>query len=173
MGIPISAEKRMLASNEFEIVERTHYPNICGLSKKELSDVLRVLRDYRSKARDRAQQQRREMRGKAEPRGIAPASDNSGTETKRKIFTGALKRVNRELARIEKAETDEGQSDIAKRALELKRQNRVRHHPSSDRTANGSMKMVENQKAPATLDPREIGRASQSVKDSQARRDSD
>jgi hypothetical protein len=132
---------------------------------------LKVLRDYRGKARDRARQQRREMRGKAEPRGITPASDNAGTETKREILTGALKRVNRELGRIEKAESGGDQSDHAKRALELKRRNRVRHHPGSGRTANSSMRMLENPDAPATLDPREIGQASQAVKVSQARRD--
>ena len=112
------------------------------------------------------------MRGKSEPRGIAAASDNSGTERKGEIFAGALKRVNRELSRIRKAESGNNQGEYARRALELKRENRVRHHPSSGRTANRSMTMVENPDATVTVDPREIGRVSQAVKVGQARRDS-
>jgi hypothetical protein len=172
MSVPISTEKRMLTASEFEIVERTHYPAISGLSREALTESLKLLRDYRRKARDRAQRQRREMRGKSEPRGIAAASDNSGTERKGEIFAGALKRVNRELSRIRKAESGNNQGEYARRALELKRENRVRHHPSSGRTANRSMTMVENSDATVTVDPREIGRISQAVKVGQARRDS-
>jgi hypothetical protein len=171
MSVPISTEKRMLTASEFEIVERTHYPAIFGLSREALTESLELLRDFRKKAHDRAKQQRREMRGKSEPRGIAAASDNSGTERKREIFAGALKRVNRELSRIRKAESGNKQSEYARRALELKRENRVRHHPSSDRTVNRSMTMVENPNATVTVDPREIGRVSQAVKVGQARRD--
>jgi hypothetical protein len=172
MSVPISTEKRALTATEFEVVERTHYPAICGLSKEALKDNLKLLREYRKKARDRAQQQRREMRGKAEPRGIASASDNSGTERKGEILSGALKRVNRELARLRKAESGGNQSEYARRALDLKRENRVRHHPGSGRTANSSMTVVQNPDATVTVDPREIGRVSQAVKTGQARRDS-
>jgi hypothetical protein len=172
MSVPISTEKRALTAKEFEVVEQTHYPAICELSREALTDSLKLLREYRRKARDRAQQQRREMRGKAEPRGMAAASDNAGTERKGEILSGALKRVNRELARIGKAEKPDGQGDFARRALELKRENRVRHHPSSGRTANRSMTMVENQEPTVSVDPREIGRVSQAVKTGQARRDS-
>jgi hypothetical protein len=38
------------------------------------------------------------MRGRAEPRGIAAATDNTGTKIKAEIFAGAVKHINRELA---------------------------------------------------------------------------
>jgi hypothetical protein len=55
----------MLTEGEFEVVQQTHYPTICSLSKDDLASNRKLLREYRNKARDRARQQRREMRGKA------------------------------------------------------------------------------------------------------------
>jgi hypothetical protein len=115
----------MLTATEFEVVEQTHYPAILELSKESLSDILGLLRDYRNKARDRARQQRREMRGKSKPRGSVAARDNTGTERKAEIFSGALKRISRELSRIKKAESRKKQGDHARRALDMKRRNRV------------------------------------------------
>jgi hypothetical protein len=99
MSIARKTEHRILAESEREIVERTHYPAICNLSQEDLAETRRLLRTYRDKARDIAQQQRREMRGKAEPRGGAAARDNAGTVTKQQVFAQALKRVNRESGR--------------------------------------------------------------------------
>jgi hypothetical protein len=172
MSTPISTEKRMLTATEFEVVEQSHYPAIMELPKESLSDILKLLRDYRNKARDRAHQQRREMRGKSQPRATVAALDNSGTERKGEIFASALKRVNRELSRIKKYESRKIQGDYARRALEIKRRNRVQHHPSTTRTANGPMTVIENSNATVTMDPREIGRVSQSIKVAQAQRDS-
>jgi hypothetical protein len=171
MSLPIATEQRMLTETEFEVVKQTHYPEICSLSKDELAGAARRLRDYRNKARDVARQQRREMRGKAAARGARPAGDNSGTLIKKQIFAGALRRVNRELKRSDKDEQRASQSENARRALELKRANRVRHHPSAGRTAKRGMRPVPNQTAPEIADPREVGRVSQFVKAGQARRD--
>ena len=83
-----------------------------------------------------------------------------------------MKRLNRELSRIKKAESRKVQGEYARRALDLKRRNRVRHHPSSGRSANRSMTVIENPNPTVTMDPREIGRVSQAIKVAQARRDS-
>lgn len=171
MSLPIATEKRMLTEAEFEAVHRTHFPQIAELSKDELDRTARLLRDYRNKARDVARQQRREMRGKAQPRGARPASDNTGTSLKKQIFSGALKRVNSERARIEQAARKESQSEIMKRALEMKRANRLRRHPRAGRTADHGMRPVPSQMPPEITDPREVGRVSQFVKQDQARRD--
>ena len=112
------------------------------------------------------------MRGKSEPRASVAARNNTGTERKGEIFSGALKRVNRELSRIRKAESRKVQGEFARRALEMKRGNRVRHHPSSGRFANGPMAVIENPNPTVSMDPREIGRVSQAIKVAQARRDS-
>ena len=80
MSVPVSTEKRMFTASEFDVVERTHYPAICGLSREAMTDSLKLLCDYRKKARGRAQHQRREMRGVAELRGIAAATDHTGAK---------------------------------------------------------------------------------------------
>lgn len=171
MSVPIATEQRMLTEAEFEVVKRTHYPAIAELSEAELADAARRLRDYRDKARDVARQQRREMRGKAAPRGARPAKDNTGTAMKTQVFASALKRVNRERGRTAKDQQRASQSEIARRALELKRANRVRRHPSAGRTAGHGMHPIPNEGPTVEVDPREIGRVSQFVKASQARRD--
>ncbi|HET6469604.1 MAG TPA: hypothetical protein VFG43_14615 [Geminicoccaceae bacterium] len=173
MSVPIATEQRMLTADEFETVERTHYPALCELSPGELADTVRRLRDLRDKARDVAHQQRREMRGKAGPRGARPASDNSGTRIKQQIFAQALKRLNKERGRIGAGAEEEApsQSELAQKALELKRAARARHHPSAGRTARRGMRALPNQGPTVEMDPREIGRVSQFVKAGQARRD--
>ncbi|HZC14568.1 MAG TPA: hypothetical protein VE270_11170 [Thermoleophilaceae bacterium] len=116
MSVPIKTEQRMLTEAEFEVVKRTHYPDICTLSKDELAEAARRVRDYRNKARDVSRQQRREMRGKADARGARPARDNTGTSIKKQIFASALRRVNGEMQRVERAEKRAGQGDLARRA---------------------------------------------------------
>ena len=153
MGATVKAEKRILTSAEFDAVSRSHYPAIGELSQGELVELAKRLRDYRSKARDIARQQRREMRGKAEPRGVQPVRENAGAERKRQVLAGALKRVNRELGRFAKAEKSQG--EIGRRALELKRANRVRRHPPAGRTASLGIQPATNEMPPSDGDPRE------------------
>jgi hypothetical protein len=111
------------------------------------------------------------MRGKSEPRGIQPTRDNTGTEMKRRILASALKRVNRELARFAAAERTPSQAEIARRALDLKRANRVVHHPRAGRSGHGGMTPKPSTRPTVESDPREIGRVSQFVKNAQAKRD--
>jgi hypothetical protein len=175
MSVPIATEQRILTEAEFETVQRTHYPEICRLSSGELAETVRRIRAFRDRARDTARQQRREMRGKAPPRGARPARDDSGTRMKQQIFAQALKRLNRERGRLGVAGEEDGaaagQSELAQKALELKRAARVRHHPSAGRTAGRGMQALPNQGPTVETDPREIGRVSQFVKAGQARRD--
>ena len=172
MSVPIATEKRMLTEAEFEVVSRTHHPDISNLSRDELAEAVRRLRDFRNKARDVSRQQRREMRGKADPRGARPARDNTGTSIKKQIFADALQRVNKELRRFEQADAKPGnQADIARRALELRRANRVSHHPGAGRTAARGLASTPNRGPTVETDPREIGRVAQFVREGQARRD--
>jgi hypothetical protein len=70
------------------------------LSRSELQALAKRLREARNRARDIASQQRREMRGKAEPRGAAPSKDNVGTLGKAEVLDMALQRIGHQL-RIE------------------------------------------------------------------------
>ncbi|MFC7738890.1 hypothetical protein ACFQX4_24530 [Roseomonas sp. GCM10028921] len=171
MAETIAAERRMLTDAEFEAVAGTHYPDICGLEKDELIGIARRVRDYRDKARDVTRQRRREQRGKAEPRGANPAPSEAGTARKKQLFAAALKRVNKQIDRLERLERCPSQGEIARRGLEMKRANQVRHHPSAGRTARRGMRSLPNRGDTVQVDPREVGRVSQFVKSAQVRRD--
>jgi hypothetical protein len=172
MSIPVSKERKILTEAEFEAVRPSHYPDLRDLSRDDLIGATKRIREYRDKARDVSRQQRREMRGKADPRGSRSAADNSGTLVKKQVLSGALKRLNKEIRRRRQAERRESQGDIARRALELRRANRVRHHPGAGRTAGTGMRSTPNEGPTVETDPREIGRVSRFVQDAQARRDS-
>ena len=69
------------------------------LDEDTLRSLIKLLRERRDRASDIARRQRREMRGKAQPTGSRPATDDSGTRIKRQILAGALKRANKERQR--------------------------------------------------------------------------
>ena len=171
MSLPIVVERRLLTASEFEAVERSHYPALCGLSKPELIGAARTLREFRDKARDVSRGRRREMRGKAEPRGATSAPDDSGLAQKKQIFVSALKRVNREIARHEQTSPRLTLAESARRALAMKQANSERHHPAPGRTRRKGMRPVEHDIPRTQVDPRQVGRVSQQNKDHQARRD--
>jgi hypothetical protein len=171
MSLPKATEKKLLTEDEFETVEKTHYPALGALTREDLSETVRRIRNFRNKARDTAHQQRREMRGKSAPRGARPAQDNTGTSIKKQIFANALKRANRALGRLDSAEDKPNQAVLARRALAMKRANRKRHHPDSGRTAHESPQPNPSERRTVETDPREIGRVSDFVQKAQARRD--
>ena len=70
-------DARSLTAAEQELVGLTLHPAITGLSRHDLQALARRLREARDRARAIASQQRREMRGKAEPRGATPARDDA------------------------------------------------------------------------------------------------
>ena len=164
MSVPTATEQRALSQPELELVQQTHYPEICELPAGALADAARRLREFRDKARDTARRQRRELRGKAAARGRSPAGDDRGQAQKSEILSGALKRVNRERRRLEQAEARSDQTEASRRALELKRANRARHHPSAGRTASRGMRPVPNPDLSAEANPREIGRVTEADK---------
>lgn len=71
MAITRKEEARALNAEEKELVEKSHHPLLQDVPDSELSQLAKLLRDRRNKARDQAHQRRREMRGKAAARGAA------------------------------------------------------------------------------------------------------
>ena len=172
MAIRMRDEVRALSDDELELVAKTHIPIVLDLSDAELGELLKQVREKRKRARDIANRQRREMRGKAERPGAAPARENSGTKQKAAVLAGALKRLNNERERRERNSGKPEQVRIARKALQLKRAAGKGHSGPSYRTASKGMRNLENQKPEQLLHPMEIGRVSQFVRDAQAKRDS-
>jgi hypothetical protein len=92
-------EARLLSGAELELVAVTRPPEIERQSVDELKAVARRLREAHDRAKGIGTRQAREMRGKAEPRGAAPAKDNAGTVAKAQALRDALDRVDAELSR--------------------------------------------------------------------------
>ena len=96
-------EARLLSGAELELVAVTRPPEIERQSVDQLKAAARRLREAHERAKAIGTRQAREMRGKAEPRGAAPAKDNSGTVAKAQALRDALDRVEAELSRRDAA----------------------------------------------------------------------
>jgi hypothetical protein len=96
-------EARLLTAAELELVAVTRPLEIERQSVDELKAAARRLREAHDRAKGIGTRQAREMRGKAEPRGAAPAKDNTGTVAKAQALRDALDRVEAELKRREAA----------------------------------------------------------------------
>lgn len=137
---------RLLDKTEAEFVERTQRGAIAKLSDQDLRELGGQLRDRRDKARDAARRQRREMRGKAEPKGARAASDNSGTKAKADALTAALKRIGAETTRRAEKERAPSQRSLARKALAARQRQQQRERPAS-RSADEGMQPIPNRKA--------------------------
>jgi hypothetical protein len=140
------ATARLLDKAETDLVSLTRRGAIGALSDGQLRELAARLRERRDKARDAARRQKREMRGKAEPKGAKPAGDNSGTKAKADALTAALKRVGAERTRRAEKQKAPSQRSLARKALALKQRQRAPERPAS-RTGAKGMQPVENPKA--------------------------
>lgn len=171
MGVEIAAERRLLTEDEYDPIARSHHPAVQGLARGDLIELARWLRSRRAKMRDTLHERRRVRRGKAEPRGVAaePPSER-GSAAKKQVFARALRRVNGRIERLRAEEKRDRAVAGLHKALQRKRAAPV-HHPSPGRTAGEGMGSNENEGPTVSVDPREVGRVSQFVRDAQARRD--
>jgi hypothetical protein len=92
-------EARLLTAAELALVAVTRPPEIERQSLDELKAAAHRLREAHDRAKDIGMRQAREMRGKAEPHGARPATDNLGTVAKAQALRDALERVEAELRR--------------------------------------------------------------------------
>lgn len=96
MALTKRQEDRALSADEKVLVERSRHPEIKSLSEKDLSDLIRQLREKRDRAQAIARQQRREVRGKGAPRGAEAAGRSDGSENKVAVLANAVRRANAE-----------------------------------------------------------------------------
>jgi hypothetical protein len=168
-------EARLLSAAELEVVNATRPPAIEQASEEQLKVLAQRLRRARDRAKDIGARQKREMRGKADPRGTKPTRDNTGTLAKAQVLGDAIERVEEELSRRENLTTaTTTQADLSRHALELKLSHPASPHPGSGRSASEGMKPKERQKPLRVgASKGEVGRVSQEGKVAQARKDND
>lgn len=167
-------EARLLSAAELEVVKASRPPAIEQASDEQLKVLAQRLRRARDRARDVAARQKREMRGKAHPRGAKPTRDNTGTLAKAQVLEEAIQRVEEELSRRENLTTaTTTQADLSRHALELKLSHPTPPHPGSGLPASAGMKPKERQKPLRVgASKGEVGRVSEEGKVAQARKDS-
>lgn len=145
MSVSRRREERLLDTGESDLVGRSHRPALGTIDDAGLSELIRLLRDRRDRARDVARRQRREVRGKAAPSGTRPAADDTGTREKAAVLAAAVKRVSKERERRRGAQARGRTVAGARRALALKQAagDPAAGRPPS-RTANTGMRPIED-----------------------------
>jgi hypothetical protein len=172
MARGIKEERRWLSADELALVEKTRHPALGLLPDKDFTELRKLVRERRDRARDIAARQRRELRGKATPKGARPATSDAGTREKRDVLAAALKRINMEGARRQAKAAKEALVDSAKRALELRRAAKATAtRPESGQTAHEGFR-PKGSPAYSLRNPAKIGAISQQNKNMQAKRDS-
>ncbi len=167
MNEHLNPENRLLSVVEREMVEQTKSPALDELSKDALRALAKRLRSARDRARRIGRQQKREIRGKADPKGAVPARDNVGTEAKAQVLVEAVNRVAGALRKLN-APT---QAELTRKAARMKRAAATPQHPDPGSTASKGMRSKVSRRSTVKLDRREIGRVSQAGKVAQAKRD--
>ncbi len=171
MAVTRKEEARALDSDERELVERSHHPELQELPDSELSKLVKLVRDRRDKAKSQAQQRRREMRGKAAPRGAEPSREDAGSRLKLTVLAMAVRRLNTEAGRRRRMSGHADQVANSRRALALKRAAEPEGPDFNTRHAHHGMRSTPNRRAEDLVRPAELGRQRQAANVAQARRD--
>ncbi|MET0170058.1 MAG: hypothetical protein ABW191_06740 [Aliihoeflea sp.] len=169
MSISRRDEDRALSKDEREIVAKTHHPALQELEDKELSATIKLLRERRDKASGEVQRRKREMRGKAAPKGNEAATSATGNKLKLEVLATAMRRLNAERTRREELGS---QVALAQQALELKKASDEKDAPKNTRHAHKGMRKAASERRKNLVRPMETGRQRKAGAVAQAKRDS-
>lgn len=169
MSISRRDEERALSKDEREIVARTRHPALQDLDDKDLAATIKLLRERRDKASGEVQRRKREMRGKAAPKGTEAATSASGNKAKLEVLAAAMRRLNAERTRREEMGS---QVELARKALELKQQSAGEDDaPANTRHAHKGMRKAASERRQNLVRPMELGRQRKAGAVAQAKRD--
>jgi len=171
MAISQKEEARALNADEHELVVKSHHPSLQALPDGELADLVKLIRARREKAKSQADQRRREMRGKAAPKGATPSKADEGSKVKVAVLAMAMRRLNGEVARRRQMAARASLADNAKRALAMKRGAEGKSATFNSRHAREGMRNASNQRAQNLVRPMETGRLRKAASVAKAKRD--
>lgn len=171
MAISRKDESRLLTQEERALVGETRNPKLGAHSDTELTRLVGLVRERRKRARDIANRQGREMRGKAAPSGAAAATRSDGTQQKAQVLAAALKRLNNERIRRAKASAKPSQVAVARRALRLKKAAGSTRITPPHRTPAEGMHPIESERREDLTRRDEVGRVTAFVAAAQAKKD--
>lgn len=92
MAYTLKDAKPLCTKPEFELVTMAHKSDLAALGPARLRQKITRVRKLRDKFRDESARQRREARGKADPRATRAAQGNERTVKKAEIFADVLER---------------------------------------------------------------------------------
>jgi hypothetical protein len=165
------AERSLVTHEEFEILSQTHHPAILDLDENAISAAQQRIRDLRGKERTLVREMRRGIRGKAAPRGTSFPGNVEKPSRRKQIFSGALKRLNKETTRRHALAAREALADSSRRALAFKSAEGSPHHPSPGSSSHAGMNPVESGRQRTKVSRAKVGRVSQATKAAQAAKD--
>ncbi len=172
MSIPCKFERSILSYDEHEIILRSHHPEIYDTGLDDLKELRQRLRDMRNKERTLARAKRREARGKGSPRGESFPGTAEHPLERKQVFAAALKRVNREIDRMQKLEARTAHIEAARRALTMRRAAQFPPRPATGDTPSEGMRPLPSRRRRTRVPPAKIGSVSQATKNAQAARNS-
>jgi hypothetical protein len=171
MSIPCKFERSVLSYDEHELVLRSHHPGIYDAGLDDLKELRKRLRDMRDKERTLARERRRQARGKETPRGGSFSGTAEHPLRRKQVFAAALKRVNREIDRMQKLGARAAHVEAARRALAIHRAAQFPARPPGGDTASEGMRALPSRRRRTQVSPAKIGSVSQATKNAQAARD--
>lgn len=171
MSVSCKFERCILSYDEHGIVLRSHHPEIYESELDELKSLRQRLRDMRDKENTMAHAKRREARGKGRPRGQSLPGTAEHPLQRKQVFSAALKRLSREIHRMEKLEARTAHMDAARRALAMRRAAQFPSRPEGGATPSEGMHPLPNRRRRTRVRPATIGSISQATKNAQAVRD--
>ena len=171
MSIPCKFERSILSYDEHGVILRTHHPDIYEAGLDDLKTLRRRLRDMRDKESTLAHAKRREALGKGPPRGQNLPGTAEHPLQRKQVFSAALKRVNREIHRMEKLEGRVAHMEAARRALAMRRAAQFPPRPQAGDTQGEGMHPLPSRRRRTHVAPARIGSISQATRNAQAARD--
>jgi hypothetical protein len=171
MAVSRKQQARALSTEERELVEKTQHPALQELSDHELRQVTALVRERRDRAQTEAFRRRREMRGKAAPKGAQASAADTGSQLKADVLAKAMRRLNDETELRRSLTANATLVSNAEKALAMKEANAAGHPTFNSRTAGKGMRNIANRDGADLIRPAERGRLRKANAVSQARRD--
>lgn len=171
MSLSVKTERALMSHEEFELLSQTHYPALIALEDAAIAAAKKRIRDLHDKDRTFARSLRRGIRGKADPRGGSFPGNIEKPARRKQVFSGALKRLNAEVARREAIAAHQALMDSAQRALTLKTSANRRNGPGAGRTSRTGMRSVASDRQDNLVNRANVGRVVRATKVAQAKRD--
>ena len=141
MSAPCKFELSILNHDEKALIQTSHHPEIGDADRATLENLKSSLRKLRDRERTLAFGRRRISKGTAEPRGQSVSGTAEHSLHRKQVFVAALKRVNKELARLQKFEARKELGEAARRALSLRRAQQF-SRPTNEPTSHEGMKAI-------------------------------